>query len=114
MGARPFSTRPERRSLPKPAGRSSVKMPTITAASRAISGLPMTSKARCTTLSGSSTTMSTSALASISTTGSRIVARVAPKPGRFSSSSEARCGIMRSGAGTSTQRAAYLENTGRR
>ncbi len=112
IGARDFSTVVDRRSLVKPAARPSVNMPTITAASNAISGEPMTSKTRCTLCAGSSTTMSTSALDSISTTGSSMVARVAPKPGRFSSSSEARAGTMRSGAGTSTQRAAYREKTG--
>ncbi len=112
IGARDFSTVDPSRSLVNPAARPSVNMPTITAASSAISGEPATSKTRCTMFSGSSTTMSTSALASISTTGSSTVARVAPNPGRFSSSSEARGGIIRSGTGTSTQRAAYFENSG--
>lgn len=114
MGARDFSTVDPSRSLVNPAARPSVNMPTITDASSAISGEPATSKIRWTICSGSSTTMSTSALASISTTGSSMVAMVAPNPGRFSSSSEARAGIMRSGTGTSTQRAAYFENRARR
>lgn len=92
--------------MENPAARPSVNIPTMTAASSAISGEPITSVTFCRLCSGSSTTMSTSALISISTTGSRIVARVAPKPGRRSRSSEGRCGIIFSGALMSTQRAA--------
>lgn len=72
----------------------------------------MTSNARWSVSVGLSITMSTSALASISTTGSSTVATVAPKPGRFSRSSDGRCGTIRSGAWMSTQRAAYREKTG--
>lgn len=112
IGASDFSTVEDSRSLVNPAARPSVNMPTITAASRAISGEPMTSKTRCTVCSGLSTTMSTSALASIRTTGSRIVATAARKLGRFSRSSLARAGVILSGAWTSTQRAATFENSG--
>lgn len=87
-------------------------MPSSTAASRAISGEPTTSVTRWTLFSGSSTTISTSALSSISTTGSRIVTRVAAKLGRRSRSSDGRCGIIFSGGSMSTQRAAYRAKTG--
>lgn len=87
-------------------------MATTTAASSAIIGLPTTSKTRWTVASGLSTMTSTRALDSIITTGSRIVATEAPKLGRLSRSSEARAGIILSGAWTSTHLAAYFEKTG--
>ncbi len=66
----------------------------------------MTSVTRWTWFDGSSTTMSTRAFASISTTGSSTVETVAPKLGRRSRFSEARCGVRPSGGVMSTQRAA--------
>lgn len=76
IGASDFSTVEESRSLVNPAARPSVNIPTMTAASRAMSGEPMTSVTRWMPLSLSSTTMSTSALPSMRTTGS---ARCRPK-----------------------------------
>lgn len=109
MGPKDFSTVEASRSLVNPAARPRVNMPTSTAASRAISGEPTTSAIFWTWFSGSSTTMSTSALTSIRTTGSRTVATVAPKLGRLSVSSEGRFSrvwSIRSGGWMSTQRAA--------
>lgn len=88
-------------------------MPTRTAVSSAISGEPTTSATRCTGCAGSSTTMSTRALTSIRATGSRTVNTVAPNRGRRCAPSDGRARtIMSSGTGTSTQRAAYRENSG--
>lgn len=106
IGASDFSTVVAIRPRVKPAARPSVNIATRTAVSSAISGEPITSKTRWTVCSGLSTTMSTSALASIITTGSSTVATVIPKPGRFSRSSVARSGTMFSGGRMSTQRAA--------
>ena len=98
-----------------PAPRPRVNMPTTTAMSSAINGVPRVSNTCRSGLDFSSTKMSTTALPSISTTGSRTLASVMANEGlrRVSSTPSAnRSASKVSGASTTTHRPASLPNSG--
>ena len=111
MGGRASLTDLVMASLFMPEARPKVNIATNTEISSAMNGLPITSKTFCTPFSGSSTMMSTIALAIISATGSSTVASVLPNEGRVSTALSSRPS-NRCGGGTSTQRPASRPNSG--